>query len=128
MPEAGTIEVEDESEYGLAPPSRTVLVYGEGDEAEAPLAALELGAEAPIDGQRFVRPVGGTGVEVADAGRLDPLDLPAIDWRERGLFDAYSYDVKSMDADGPGRRLRVELDRGRWRIVEPFRARPTRTS
>ncbi|CAN5621816.1 hypothetical protein BH23PLA1_BH23PLA1_30510 [soil metagenome] len=117
LEEAGTIEG-DEQQYGFDPPTRTVMLYG--SDSEEPLASLEIGGE--LEDQRFVRPVGRRGIELADAARLEPALLSADDWRERSLFDVYSYDISSLDVQGPERSLRVVLDKGRWRIEAPIRA------
>ncbi|RUL86470.1 DUF4340 domain-containing protein [Tautonia sociabilis] len=115
-PEAGDV-AGDPDRFGLDPPARVVRLYREGE--SEPVAALELGDE--LERLRYVRPEGGS-VTLADALRLEPDDVDPGAWRDRALFNIYSYDVKSLDVAGPGRRLAVELDRGRWRVVAPFRA------
>jgi hypothetical protein len=115
-PEAGEVSG-DPSRFGLESPNRVVRLYREG-EAE-PVATLALGDE--LERLRYVKPEGGP-IALADSLRVEPDDVDPDAWRERGLFDIYSYDIKSIDVVGPDRRLGVELDGSRWRIVEPFRA------
>jgi hypothetical protein len=114
--EAGEVSG-DPSRFGLETPDRVVRLYREG-EAE-PVATLALGDE--LERLRYVRPEGGP-ITLADGARVEPDDVDPDEWRERGLFDIYSYDVKSIDVVGPDRRLGVELDGSRWRVVAPFRA------
>lgn len=114
--EAGEVSG-DPSRFGLEPPSRVVRLYREGE--DGPVATLALGDE--LERLRYVRPEGGP-VTLADTLRVEPDSVDPDDWRERGLFDIYSYDVKSVDVTGPDRRLAVALEGGRWRVVEPFRA------
>jgi hypothetical protein len=103
---------------GLDPPARAVRLFGA--DPRTPLAGLELGRTLGTQG--YVRPLGQGGIEVADAQRLSPLELPASSWRERALVGLSPYDVASLTITGPGHELGVQLDDGRWQLRRPVRA------
>lgn len=115
-PEAGTLEGDPER-FGLEPPDRVIRLFRSGD--QEPIASLSLGDE--LERLRYVRAEGGP-ITLADAIRVEPNAVDPLLWRDRGLFEIFSYDVKAINVVGPGRRLNVVFDGGRWRIVHPFRA------
>jgi hypothetical protein len=115
-PDAGPIEGSD-SKYGLAPPDATVRVFVA--QTKAPLATLEVGLTK--GNLRYVREVGAPGIEVVDARRLNMLDRPAPQWRERSLFTLPTFRVGSLVVKGPGRDLKVERVEGKWTLLRPVR-------
>lgn len=104
--------------YGLDRPARVVRLFG--TDPQVPLAGLELGRTL-VD-QRYVRPLGQAGIEVAEAQRLSLLDLPAAEWRERALIGLSPYDVETLTVTGPGHEMSVQLVDGRWRLRRPVEA------
>ncbi|WP_169975599.1 DUF4340 domain-containing protein [Tautonia rosea] len=115
-PEAGTL-AGDPARFGLEPADRVIRVFRSGD--QEPIATLALGDE--LERLRYVRAEGGP-ITLTDSLRVEPNAVDPQSWRERGLFEIYTYDVKAINVVGPGRRLNVVFDGGRWRIVHPFRA------
>ena len=116
-PEAATLEG-DPAAFGLAPPERTIRLWGAA--TDAPLATLELG-KTSLD-RRYVRAGGSEGVEVVDARGLDLLKLPPVRWRDHELFRVPSFEVDAVRIVGPGGELKLRRDRDAWRIVEPIQA------
>ena len=117
-PQADTLKG-DLASFGLAPPSRTIRLWGQS--TDAPLATLDLG-NVSLD-RRFVRPgSAGAGVEVVPAQGLEVVDLPPVRWRDRELFRVPSFEVDAVQLTAPGRNLRFERGPDAWRIVEPFPA------
>lgn len=114
--EAGDISGEP-ARFGLEPAGRVIRLFR--DEQGEPICSIALGDE--LEQLRYVRPEGGA-ITLADALRVEPNGTDPLDWRERSLFEIYSYDVKSINVVGPGRRLNAVLDGERWRVVHPFRA------
>ncbi len=95
-PYAGTIKGDSEK-YGLAPPAATVRLYAGAAgsaSAESPIAVLEIGKTAR--GQRFVRPVGGEGIDVVDARLLGAVDQPVADWREPNVMGVPTFQVAEV--------------------------------
>lgn len=115
--DAGTIQG-DPATFGLRPPSLTIRLLGE--DRRTPLAVLAVGKT--VGENRYVHAEGAEGFEVVPARVLGPLDLPAEQWREKGLFPLATFEIQAVDVRGPGRRLAVERAAGRWRITAPFRA------
>ncbi len=116
-PEADTLDG-DAASYGLAPPSRTVRLWGAA--TDAPLATLELGKTSL--NRRYVRAGGSEGVEVVTAEGLELVDLPPAKWRDRELFRVPSFDVDAVTLTGPGRDLELRRGADAWRITAPIRA------
>ncbi|HEY2155323.1 MAG TPA: DUF4340 domain-containing protein [Isosphaeraceae bacterium] len=118
--DAGTLKG-DAATFGLAPPSRTIRLYGpSGNE---PLAALELGATLAKSDKRYVRPAGSDAVEVVEAARVSPAELPAESWRDRMLVRIATPDVLSLEARRDDKTaLRLERKGDLWKMVEPFAA------
>ncbi len=127
-PDAGTLTGTSES-FGLAPPAATVRLFtgAKGSSAtDSPIATLEVG-KVVRGQQRFVRPVGGTGIEVVDARLLNGLDLPLADWREPVLLGAPSFEVVAVKITRPresGKEPQViraeRAPDGRWKLKEPL--------
>jgi len=116
-PEADTLRG-DAASFGLAPPSRTVRVWGVA--TDAPLATLEVG-KLSLD-RRYVRAGGSEGVEVVEARMVELVDLPAERWRDRELFRVPSFEVDAVRVTGAGADLELRRGPDAWRIVAPFRA------
>ncbi len=116
-PEADLLEG-DAASFGLAPPARTVKVWGAA--TDAPLATLELG-KTSLD-RRYVRAGGSSGVEVVDAGPLRLVEIPLVQWRDRELFRVPSFEVDAVSVVGPGVDLKVRRGPDAWRIVAPIKA------
>ncbi len=107
----------DPSQYGLAPPERTVKLWGPA--TDAPLASLDVGL-ASLD-RRYVRPSGTSGVQVVDARGLDLLRLPAGRWRDHEIFRVPSFEVETLKLSGGWRDLTIRRRRDAWHLVEPVR-------
>ncbi len=105
LPDAGTVPGEPSS-YGLAPPERTVRLYGQG---KAPLATLELGET--VRESRYVRPSGQDAIEVVDPNLLDAVNLPPVDWRERALLTLPTFEVQRVSVERPDQTFQVERHR-----------------
>ncbi len=126
-PEAGTLTGPPES-FGLAPPAAVVRLFAGAAGSrgsDSPIATLEVGKAA--NGQRFVHPVGGPGIEVVNARLLGGLDSPVTDWREPVIMGVPSFEVVSVKITrrgGSGKNptiIRAERDRaGRWKLKEPL--------
>ncbi len=118
--DAGTLKG-DATSFGLAPPSRTIRLYGPS--GTDPLAALELGATAAKSDRRYVRPAGSDAVEVVEAARVAPAELPVDAWRDRMLVRIATPDVLALEAKrADGSSLRLERKGDLWKMVEPFAA------
>ncbi len=116
--DAGRLEG-DAASFGLAPPSRTIRLYGPS--GTEPLAALELGSTLAKSDRRYVRPAGSRAVEVVESARVSPAELPAESWRDRMLVRVATPDVLSLKAERDGKTaLRLERKGDLWKLVEPF--------
>lgn len=125
-PDAGTVKG-DPKDYGLAKPAAIVRLYtGPPGSASAqqPVAGLELGTTAR--GRRYVRPVGGQGIEVVDARLLAAVDEPVVDWRQPNIVATPTFQIASVRVirrDQPGEPSRIiEAERGpsgRWVLKLP---------
>jgi hypothetical protein len=114
-----------ESSFGFDPPAATVLLWGDRPAARGgtnpPLAGLAIGKAA--HGMRFVRAIGTSGIEVADAKLLTAVDLPGSDWRDRNVMRVVGFQVATVTVKRDGKTIRAERGpRGRWRLSEPIRA------
>jgi hypothetical protein len=140
-PDAGTI-TGPAATYGLDPPAATVRLFGgEASSADHPMASMEVGNV--VRGNRYVRPSGAEGIEVAEARLLTPLDLPAAEWRQAVVMAVPTFQVESLSitrrappggaggnragvspASSPGPRvIRAQRNRAnRWKLTEPFPA------
>ena len=120
--EAGTITKSDDT-YGLTPPAAVVRLYG--DDANTPLAAIEVGGEVKgFRDQRYVRALGpkAKGIDVVDSRMVSQTNLRPIDWRERNVFDMPTFYVDAITVKGPGRDLEVKRDNEHWVIDSPLTA------
>jgi Domain of unknown function (DUF4340) len=127
--DAGTITGAADS-FGLAPPAAIVRLYGTEQAAsggDPPLATLEVGKV--VGGQRYVRPVGGPGIEVVNARLLRELDLAKADWRQPSMVTVPTFQVESVKITRRGkpgtesREIRAERSPdGRWKLVAPVAA------
>ena len=115
-PQADTLDGDPQT-YGLAPPARTIRLWGAA--TDVPLATLAV--SKPNLDRRFVR-VGAAGVEVVPARGLELVDLPPVRWRDRELFRVPTFEVDSVSLTTGDRRLRFDRGPDAWRIVEPIRA------
>jgi hypothetical protein len=118
VPDSGTLN-EPASACGLAPPARTVRLFGPGD-AKVPIATLEVGSMS--QDKRYVRPDGFDGVQVVEARLLEAVDLPATRWRDRALFRIPSFQAQTIAAERPDRKLVLEREGEFWKVLEPYRA------
>ena len=107
-PDARTIESGAET-YGLTPPAAIVRLYagpgGGSASSEPPVAELEIGKV--VHDRRYVRPVGGAGIEVVNARLLAAVNRPAgrVARAERhGRAQLPGRSVKITGATRPGRR------------------------
>jgi hypothetical protein len=117
--DSGPIEVgANAATLGVDDRATTVVLLGE--DRTKPLASVRLGAI--VEDRQYVREEGAEAASVVDEAKLAPARQPAEDWRDRNLFDIFSYDVASIQVDGPGRSLAVELDGPKWRIRAPIPA------
>lgn len=128
-PQADTL-AGDPAEYGLAPASRRVALWGAA--TDAPLAAIDLG-KVSLD-RRYVRAgTAGAGIEVVPALGLEVVDLPPVRWRDREVFRVPTFEVDAVEirtagepaapgSPGAARDLRLVRDLDAWRIVAPIRA------
>ena len=116
-PDSATIEG-DPIKFGLAPPDRTVRLWG--PKTDGPLASLELGRTS-LD-RRYVRHVGSEGIEVVDAKGLELLKLPAGRWRDHELFRVPSFEVDAVTITGGDKVLKLRRGRDAWRLAEPIQA------
>ncbi|HZW30491.1 MAG TPA: DUF4340 domain-containing protein [Isosphaeraceae bacterium] len=130
-PQAGTIEGEAAT-FGLDPPAATVRLFAGTD--DRPVATLDIGKTN--GGIRYVRPVGSTGIEVADAKLLTPLDQPVTTWRQPVVMGVPTFQVASVTITrrrpgeaGKGAKpvgpepqvIRAERQpSGRWRLTAPL--------
>ena len=118
-PLAGTDAIDDPpGRFGLEEPDRTARLFGPG--SAGPLAGLDLGKT--IDDRRYVRRADGGPIRVVDARRLAALDLPAVDWRQKALFEVPSFEVEGLAFRRPDQTLEARRAGGHWQVVEPFRA------
>ena len=118
--DAGTLD-ESPSSYGLAPPERTIRLYGPG--ATRPLATLEIGSFATNRDKRYVRSAGTGGIEVIDARAVSAVEKAAESWRDRMLVRMPTFQVQALDAHRADERsLRVERQGDVWAVAKPFRA------
>ena len=119
-PESQATETGDPASFGLAPPERTVRLWGKS--TDAPLAILEVGRSS-LD-RRFVRAGGTDAVEAVDARTLALVDLEPAKWRDREIFRVPSFEVDAVTIRSEGRNepLKLQRDRDAWRVVEPIRA------
>ncbi len=108
----------DPSSFGLAPPERTIKLWGTG--TDAPLASLEVGKNS-LD-LRYVRAAGSEGVEVVDARGLDLIKLPPIRWRDHELFRVPSFEVDAVRIATRDGELKLRRGPDAWRIVAPMRS------
>ena len=116
MPRADTLP-DDPKKYGLAPPSRTIRLWGV--KTDAPLATLDLG-DVTLD-RRFVRAgTRGAGIEVVPAQGLAVVNLPPIRWRDRELFRVPTFEVDTVQLVSPRQTLEFQRGPDAWRIVAPF--------
>lgn len=125
-PDAGTVKGDPEK-YGLAKPAAIVRLYkgpAGSASAERPVAALELGTSSR--GHRYVRPVGGSGIEVVDARQFSAVDEPAVEWRQPVVMATPTFQIASVKVtrrDQPGGQARIiEAERGpsgRWVLKLP---------
>jgi hypothetical protein len=128
-PDAGTVKG-DPKEYGLEKPAAIVRLYASAAgsaSAEKPAAALEVGTSARR--HRYVRPVGGQGIEVVDASLINALDQPLVEWRQPNIMATPTFQIASVRVirrDQPGGQPRViEAERGpsgRWVLKLPVAA------
>jgi hypothetical protein len=114
-PDAGTI-VEPARNFGLEPPAATVKLFG--SEADTPLAALEVGKA--VRDRLYVRPIGGTGVEVVDTRLQKGVGEPVSGWRERSIFNLASFQVGGIAVSAPEYTLKAERQEGHWRLLSPI--------
>jgi hypothetical protein len=127
-PDAGVVKG-DPASYGLAPPSATVRLYAgaaESASADRPIAELEFGKTAR--GRRYIRPGGGTDIEVADARLLNAVDQPIADWRQPNVMGIPTFQVKSVrisrpDQTGPQKLILAERGTsGHWTVKLPVQS------
>jgi hypothetical protein len=132
-PDAGTLEGAAAT-FGLDPPAATVRLFAGTD--DRPVAALEIGKT--VRGIRYIRPAGGTGIEVADAKLLTAVDLAETGWRQPVVLGVPTIQVKSVTITrrrpaqaGPGAQsagpepqvIRAERhSSGRWKLTTPMGA------
>lgn len=116
--DATPIESADAGQYGFDQKRPRIRLFTRG--TVEPVAGLELGDVA--GDRRYVRPLGGTAIEVVPAELLESIELPLPAWRERSLLDAYAYDVASLTLAGEGRELEASYSEGKWGIERPIRA------
>lgn len=120
VPDAGTLHDKPAS-YGLAPPVRTVRIFGPA--SSEPTAVLEVGDLATNKDRRYVRPAGADGIEVVDSRKLLPVELPPEKWRDRSLVRMATFDVQALEAKrADGKALLLERGTDLWKLVGPFRA------
>lgn len=119
-PESAPLATADFGSYGLAPPERTVRLWGES--TAEPLATLEVGRISLS--QRFVRAGGADSVAAVDAAALGLVDIAVPAWRDREVFRVPSFEVDAVTIRETGREraLKLKRDRDAWRVVEPVRA------
>ncbi|WP_435016576.1 DUF4340 domain-containing protein [Tundrisphaera sp. TA3] len=119
-PETEARQAGSPDSFGLAPPERTVRLWGTA--ADKPLATLDIG-RISLD-RRFVRPGGSGTVEAVDARMLGLVDIPPAQWRDREIFRVPSFEVDAVTIQASDRpeALKLRRDRDAWRVVAPIRA------
>ena len=95
--------------------------------SEAPVAELEIGKV--VNDRRYVRPVGGAGIEVVNARLLAAVNQPAAEWREPNVMGVPSFQVASVKItrrDPAGKAPKViwaeRSPSGRWKLTAPIDA------
>jgi Domain of unknown function (DUF4340) len=121
--EAGTI-TGGPAPYGLDKPTATLTLFGRGDKGQEgpylPITSIEIGKK---EGRRlYVRPQGGSGIEVVDSVMLEPLTVSAARWRDTAMLHVPSFQVESVDIReaAPVREIALKRDERRWRLVAPI--------
>ena len=120
--DAGTLH-ESPSSYGLAPPERTVRLYGPG--SSKPLATLEIGSFATNRDQALTSaaPAARTGSRSSTRGCSRPSRRrPTPGARPDALCGCRTFQVQSLDVHrGDGKGLRIERQGDVWSFAAPFR-------
>ena len=103
---------------GLEPPLATLTFEWDGGEQRIDFGRPGLG------GRGYIRLGGDPTIYVVDRALHDRvIEMDPKEWRSRDLFEHASVDSISVDFRSATEGFRIERDRRKWQIVQPFHTR-----